>query len=186
VASPGYDRVFFYRSDLQNIFIGDAAFASAGPPFGGSGNPRGFREIPARSRRITYLAGPEWTFKYAAVTGQIDYLHEITGRNHGDEIRAALGIPLGRLGGSWTANVGVTWKSAGIVNYYYGLPGLYDAGWALNPFAKIGYSRPLSSKWKLDAFVHCERLGNGIADSPIVRGHYVTTAFVGATYVIHK
>src|SRR5207237_6354188 len=22
IASPGYDRVFFYRSDLQNIFIG--------------------------------------------------------------------------------------------------------------------------------------------------------------------
>jgi outer membrane scaffolding protein for murein synthesis (MipA/OmpV family) len=44
----------------------------------------------------------------------------------------------------------------------------------------------LSSKWKLDAFVHCERLGNAIADSPIVRGHYVTTAFAGVTYVIHK
>jgi outer membrane protein len=186
VASPGYDRVFFYRSDLQNIFIGDAAFASAGPPFTGSGNPRGFREIPARSRKITYLAGPEWTFKYAGVSGQLDYLHEITGRNHGDEIRAALRIPLGQMAGSWSANVGVTWKSAGIVNYYYGSPGLYDAGWALNPFAKIGYSRPLGGKWKLDAFLHCERLGNAIADSPIIRGHYVTTAFVGATYVIHK
>lgn len=191
IASPGYDRVFFYRSDLQNVFIGGTTSVAAGGETAFVPTPRGnpgqtFREIPARPRKITYLAGPEWTFKYAAVTGQIDYLHEITGRNHGDEIRAALGIPLGRLAGSWTANVGVTWKSAGIVNYYYGLPGLYDAGWALNPFAKIGYSRPLSSKWKLDAFVHCERLGNGIADSPIIRGHYVTTAFIGATYVIHK
>jgi outer membrane protein len=191
IASPGYDRVFFYRSDLQNIFIGGttAVAAGGGKPFVGNGGgqtPQGFREIPARPRRVTYLAGPEWTFKYAGVSGQFDYLHEITGRNHGDEIRAALGFPLGRLAGSWRANVGVTWKSADIVNYYYGSPGLYEGGWALNPFAKIGYSRPLSSKWKLDAFVHCERLGNAIADSPIVRGHYVTTAFVGATYVIHK
>jgi outer membrane protein len=101
-------------------------------------------------------------------------------------MRAALGIPLGRLAGTWTANVGVTWKSAGIVNYYYGSPGVYEAGWALNPFAKIGYSRPLSRKWNLDAFVHCERLGNAISDSPIIGRHYVTTAFVGATYVFHK
>jgi outer membrane protein len=191
IASPGYDRVFFYRSDLQNIFVGGATAVTAGggKPFlgnGGGQNAQGFREVPARPRRITYLAGPEWTFKYAGVTGQLDYLHEITGRNHGDEIRAGLRVPLGSLAGSWTANVGVTWKSAGIVNYYYGSPGLYEAGWALNPFAKIGYSRPLSSKWRLDAFVHCERLGNAIADSPIIRGHYVTTAFVGATYVIHK
>jgi outer membrane protein len=189
VASPGYDRVFFYRSDLQNIFVGGttAVAASGATTFvRNNQNPQVFQQIPERSRKITYLAGPEWTFRYARVTGQVDYLHEITGRNHGDEIRAALGIPLGQLAGSWSANVGVTWKSAGIVNYYYGAPGIYDAGWALNPFAKLGYSRPLSSKWKLDAFVHCERLGNGIADSPIVRGHYVTTAFVGATYVIHK
>jgi outer membrane protein len=189
VASPGYDRVFFYRSDLQNIFIGGttAVAANGATTFvPNTKNPQVFQQIPERSRKITYLAGPEWTFRYARVTGQVDYLHEITGRNHGDEIRAALGIPLGQLAGSWSANVGVTWKSAGIVNYYYGAPGVYEAGWALNPFAKLGYSRPLSRKWKLDAFVHCERLGNGIADSPIVRGHYVTTAFVGATYVIHK
>jgi outer membrane scaffolding protein for murein synthesis (MipA/OmpV family) len=63
---------------------------------------------------------------------------------------------------------------------------VYDAGPVLNPFVKLGYSRPLSSKWKLDAFVHCERLGNAIADSPIVGQRYVTTAFVGATYVFHK
>lgn len=193
VASPGYDRVFFYRSDLQNIFIGGTTSATGGTPTGvgklpgGSGSsPQGFREFPAHARKATYLAGPEWTFKYAGLSGQLDYLHEITGRNHGDEIRAALGIPLARVGGSWNANVGVTWKSAAIVNYYYGDPGLYRLGWALNPFVKIGYSRPLSSKWKLDAFVHCERLGNGIADSPIVAHRYVKTVFVGATYVIHK
>jgi MipA family protein len=183
VASPGYDRVFFYRSDLQNIFVGVSSFTGS---TAGYYTPQGLRqELPPRSRKITYLAGPEWTFKYADLTGQLDYLHEITGRNHGDEIRAALRIPLGQLAGSWNLNLGVTWKSAAIVNYYYGSPGLYDAGWALNPFAKIGYSRPLSRKWKLDAFVHSERLGNAIADSPIVGHRYVTTAFVGATYIFH-
>jgi outer membrane protein len=185
VASPGYDRVFFYRSDPQNLFIGSsAAFAT----------PRNQpyvtyvqQQVAKRSPKVTYLAGPEWTFRYGALTGQLDYLHEITGRNHGDEVRAALKVPLGHLAGAWAANMGLTWKSTAVVNYYYGVPGgVYDAGPALNPFVKIGYSRPLSSKWELDAFVHCERLGNAIYDSPIVARHYVTTAFVGATYSFHR
>jgi outer membrane protein len=185
IASPGYDRVFFYRSDLQNIFVGGSASFSTSTP-GKVPLLDQQQQIPSRPRKITYLAGPEWTFKFASVSGQLDYLHEITGRNHGDEIRAALRVPLGQPAGSWSASLGLTWKSAGIVNYYYGSPGLYEPGWALNPFAKVGYSRPLSRKWKLDAFVHCERLGNAIANSPIVGRRYVTTAFVGATYVFHE
>jgi MipA family protein len=186
VASPGYDRVFFYRSDLQNLFIGgSASLTSSHTPSSLTLQDRQL-VLTQRARKVTYLAGPEWTFKYGYLTGQLDYLHEITGRNHGDEVRAALGFPLGHLGGSWGARVGLTWKSAAVVNYYYGSPGVYDAGPALNPFAKIGYSRPLSKKWTLDAFVHCERLGRAIADSPIVAKQYVTTAFVGATYVFHQ
>ena len=185
VASPGYDRVFFYRSDLQNFFVGaPQAPLSTGRAFVGA--PQVKEQLPPSPRKVTYLAGPEWTFKYGGVTGQLDYLHEITGRNHGDEVRAALGIPLGQLGGSWTTNLGITWKSAGEVNYYYGVPDLYRPGSALNPFAKIGYSRPLSKKWKLDAFVHCERMGDSVYDSPIVGHRFVTTAFIGATYVFHK
>ncbi len=186
VASPGYDRVFFYRSDLQNLFIGGTGFTASGPPNLVERSPQVQRSLPQRSRKVTYLAGPEWTFQYAGLTGQLDFLHEITGHNHGDEIRAAVGIPLGHLAGDWSARLGLTWKSAAIVNYYYGSPGVYDPGATLNPFAKIGYSRPLSTKWKLDAFVHCERLGSAIASSPIVAHRYVTTAFVGATYVFHQ
>lgn len=196
VASPGYDRVFFYRSDLQNFFAfsptsfagGRTTYVTKPPsPALQAETPAAFRELPQPVRKVTYLAGPEWTFKLGRLSGQFDYLHEITGRTHGDEIRGALGVPLGSvLGGSVNARAGFTWKSAATVNYYYGYPGLYKAGWALNPFVKLGYSRPLSSKWRFDALVHCERLGNAISDSPIVDRHYVTTAFIGATYVFHK
>jgi len=109
-------------------------------------------------------------------------LHEITGHNHGDEVRAALGIPLGHLGGTWSTNVGFTWKSANIVNYYYGAPGIYDGGAAFDPFVKLGFSRPLKGKWKLTGFVETERLANAITDSPIVNARFVTTTFVGAMY----
>jgi outer membrane protein len=183
VASPGYDRVFFYRSDLQNIFVSgfsgtgyNAAVVKADTP--------GAIAFPRKTRRITYLAGPEWTFKFEGVTGQLDFLHEITAQNHGDEIRAALGIPLveRRTTGSLALNVGITWKSAAVVNYYYGAPNVYEAGSALNPFIKIKFSRPLAGKWRLDALVQYERLGRAIANSPIVTEDQVVTAFIGATY----
>jgi MipA family protein len=191
IASPGYDRVFFYRSDPQNVFVtGVNAFnANVGPitPLVRN-NPDGTTTVvpavkfPPRSRQWTYLAGPEWTFKYGTVTGQLDLLHEITGHHHGDEIRAALGIPLSHVGGSWTGNVGLTWKSSAVVNYYYGASGIYDPGPALNPFIKLAFARPLKGKWKLTAFVEYERLGKSIAESPIVNARGVTTTFVGATY----
>jgi outer membrane protein len=204
IASPGYDRVFFYRSDPQNIFVtGLGNFNSTGStgknPGTGASNGGGNSnnpgqpppdttglisrtKFPPRARQWTYLAGPEWTFKYAGMSGQVDVLHEITGHNHGNEVRAALGIPLSRVGGAWTADVGITWKSAAIVNYYYGAPGIYAAGAALDPFVKLAYSRPLTDKWKITGFVESERLSHAIAASPIVNEHFVTTTFVGMVY----
>jgi outer membrane protein len=178
VASPGYDRVFFYRSDLQNVFVSgfgaNTALVHSQTP--------GAVKFPPRPRRVTYLAGPELTLKYGGITGQFDVLHEITGHNHGNEIRAAAGVPLLQGRGSLTANVGITWKSAAIVNYYYGSSSIYQAGSALDPFFKLGYTLPLTGKWRLHAFAEYERLASAIADSPIVAERYVATWFIGAIY----
>ncbi len=191
IASPGYDRVFFYRSDPQNIFV--TAFSAVNANAGqltpvvrynqdGTASVVPAVKFPPRSRQWTYLAGPEWTFKFGDVTGQVDLLHEITGHNHGDEIRAALGLPVSHLGGAWTGNLGLTWKSSAVVNYYYGAPGIYEAGPALSPFLKLAFARPLTRKWKVTAFVEYERLGKAITESPIVNARGVTTTFVGAAY----
>src|ERR1700753_3301248 len=82
VASPGYDRVYFYRTDLQNFFV--TGYDAAGAPTYGYGGPgsldaAGSSKITPRPRRITYLAGPEWTFKTEQFVTQLDLLHEITG-----------------------------------------------------------------------------------------------------------
>ena len=170
IATPGYDRVYFYRNDLQNFFN----IVSSGTP--------GATKVPPPAPRITYLAGPEWTFKYGRVSGQLDLLRDATGQNNGDEIRGALGIPLLKSKGTVSANIGFTWKSAATVNYYYRVPLLYSGSAAFDPFIKLGYTLPLSSKWRFNAFAEYERLGNGIANSPIVAEHSVATVFVGAIY----
>jgi MipA family protein len=180
IATPGYDRVFFYRSDLQNIFVSGILSGDNGHTTTTGGSH--VESVPGGPRHWTYLAGPEWTFETHGIKGQLDLLHEITAQNHGNEVRAALGIPVIESVGSLSANIGLTWKSSAIVSYYYGVPGGYEGRWALDPFVKFGYSRPLSSKWRLTAFVDYEHLGNAIADSPIVNAHYVLTVFAGATY----
>ncbi len=178
VASPGYDRVFFYRSDPQNLFYNGLPDSPAQE----SAQTPGAVPVPPRPRHITYLAGPEWTLKYDGISSQLDVLHEITGQNGGTEVRAAVGVPLLQARGALTASVGMTWKSAAIVNYYYGMNNLYEAGSAFDPFIKLGYTLPLAGKWRFSTFAEYERLGSAIADSPIVAERYVATAFVGAIY----
>jgi len=171
IASPGYDRIFFYRSDLQNIFV------NLGGPTGGSNTPP--VPFPSRPRRITYLAGPEWTFNDHGIIGQLDVLREVTGHNHGEEVRAAVKLPVTRSTGSLSATIGLTWQSAAIVNYYYGAPRIYESGSALRPFLKLAYTRPLGPRWHFEGVAQYEHLANAIADSPIVAHNYVVTSFLG-------
>lgn len=185
LATPGYDRVYFYRSDLQNLFINGFSSGANATVAAAAVVPRsapGAVPYPEHTRSVTYLAGPEWTAKIHGVTAQVDLLHEVTGHNHGDEIRAAFGIPLYESVGSLHANVGLTWKSAAVVNYYYGEMYIYQGGAAFNPFVKLGYTRPLGGKWRLNALLHFEKLGKSIRDSPIVEADNVETVFVGAVY----
>lgn len=186
IATPGYDRAFFSRSDLQNVFVtGAVATPGSGttvdplpPPLSPPVEFRGHR------RHTTYFVGPEWLFSFDRFIGQLTALREVTGRHDGYEVRGALSTPLIQNRNSLVANAGFTWKSAATVRYYYGVQGLYRPDSALNPFVKVGYSRALSQRWTLNAFVHYEYLGDDIADSPIVSNHSVVTAFVGFNFKV--
>lgn len=184
IAAPGYDRVFFYRNDLQNIFIpgGTALPGYYATPT--TDIPEAGRNFPVRERHTTYLAGPEWTFNYGRVTGQFNALRELTGEHEGYEVRGALSAPLIRARGSLVASAGFTWKSREIVDYYYGVDGLYEPGASFNPFIKLGYAQPLSDRWTLNAFAHYEHLSNEISRSPVVAENHVTTVFAGVVFKI--
>ncbi len=186
IAAPGYDRVFFYRNDLQNIFVagvqgGGTTFTSVGVAVPAAG-----KEFEVKDRHTTYLVGPEWNFNYGRVTGQLNALREVTGEHDGYEVRGALAAPVvaGRLG-SLSVGAGFTWKSKEVVRYYYGVEGLYEPGSGLNPSVKLHYSLPLSDRWTLNALAHYERLASAIADSPIVTRDHVTTVFAGVVFRIH-
>jgi outer membrane protein len=180
IAAPGYDRVFFYRNDLQNIFIEGGTTLATGTPVADGGQEFQVRE----PRRTTYLVGPEWTFSSGRLTGQLNALREVTGRHDGYEVRGALAAPLIQSKSSLVASTGFTWKSSEVVRYYYGVDRLYAPGSAFSPFVKVRYARPLSERWTFNAFAHYEFLANSIADSPIVSQNHVTTFFAGAVFKI--
>lgn len=184
VAAPGYDRVFFFRNDLQNLFVN--GFTDSGavnrPPMGPEREPR---VVPLERRHTTFLAGPEWSFNYGRLIGQLNALYEVTGRHSGYEVRAAAAAPIVQSQSNLTLSAGVTWKSAEVVGYYYEVEGVYEQpGAALNPFIKLSFSRPLNERWSLNAFAHYERLDSDVVDSPIVTEPDVTTVFAGFDYKI--
>lgn len=183
VATPGFDRVFFSSSDLQNVIV-EATFAGNGQT--DSPNPPSLVEqsFPVGSRHTTYLAGPEWLFRYRDFIGQVNALYEVTGRHKGYEMHAAVSAPLVQTRQSLVVNAGWTWKSAAAVDYYYGVESLYQPGAAFNPFIKLSYQLPLSERWTLTAFVHYEYLDDAIVDSPIVSDREVVTAFAGFKFKV--
>jgi outer membrane protein len=182
IASPGFDRVFFSRSDLQNVVV---PFAAAPPGFGNAVAGRDENvAFPVGRRRTTYLAGPEWMFRHDDFIGQVSALYEVTGRHKGYEVRAAVSAPLIQRKQSLVVNAGLTFKSAQTVDYYYGVPDLYNPDGALSPFIKFNYSLPLSDRWTFTAFVHYEHLDGSIVDSPIVEDREVVTAFAGLNFKV--
>ncbi len=167
IATPGYDRVFFHRNDPQNIFVPFSEAAPANVQFRVS------------DRHTTYLAGLEWMVHRGDFVGQVDALYEVTGRHHGAELRAAVARSFTAGRGDLSATTGLTWKSAEIVDHYYGVDAAYRPDAALNPFLKLEYGLPLSDRWRLRAFAHYEHLDDEIADSPLVSDDRVVTAFAG-------
>jgi MipA family protein len=177
IASPGFDRVFFNRKDLQNVVV---PLAAGAPSF----VAQDVQQFEVGRRRTTYLAGPEWMFRHDDFIGQVSALYEVTGRHKGYEVRAAVSAPLVQRKQSLVVNTGVTWKSAETVDYYYGVPGLYKPDGALSPFIKFNYALPLSDRWTFTAFVHYEYLHDSIVDSPIVSDREVVTAFAGFNFKV--
>jgi outer membrane protein len=177
IASPGFDRVFFNRKDLQNVIV---PLATVAPSFGA----QDVQQFEVGRRHTTYLAGPEWMFRHDDFIGQVSALYEVTGRHNGYEVRAAVSAPLVQREQSLVVNTGLTWKSAETVAYYYGVPGLYRPDGALSPFIKLNYALPLSDRWTFTAFVHYEHLDGSIVDSPIVSDREVVTAFAGFNFKV--
>ena len=143
IATPGFDRVFFSRHDLQNVIV---PFAAEAPPCSRTAAAEE-QTFPVGRRHTTYLAGPEWLFRHRDFIGQVSALYEVTGRHRATKCVPRSRRRWSRRSSRWSINAGLTWKSAATVDYYYGVQDLYSPDGALSPFVKLSYALPLSERW---------------------------------------
>ena len=148
IATPGFDRVFFSRNDLQNVVVavrGGRGAAVVQP----LAEPKS-RRSRSGSRHTTYLAGPEWMFRHRDFIGQVNALYEVTGRHHGYEVRAAVSAPLVQTKQSLVDQCRPDVEERRDRRLLLRRDRIsIDPDGALNPFVKLSYALPLSARWTL-------------------------------------
>ncbi|BDX08338.1 MipA/OmpV family protein [Planctobacterium marinum] len=94
--------------------------------------------------------------------------------------------------GEWRviANLRATWKSAALLDYYYGIDARdtfdatlhYTAGSAW--FTQVGLSanRKITENWRWLLHISYNHLPSAMSDSPLVDKNYTITTFAGVTY----
>jgi outer membrane protein len=179
VARVNSDRVFFGRTDTRFIDIGlDGAQLPAAVNF----KPPG-RDY-AVELGLEMLAGGDW----GAL--QLSAFHDVSGTHEGYELYAdySFGWRDQRL--YLEPSFGVSYKSAELNDYYWGVT-LEEAGFVASPYeadaglnwhARFMLGYQLNKRWALSVVAEYERLNDEAAASPIVEEDSVLGWFAGASY----
>ena len=120
----------------------------------------------------------------------IDLLTDASNKSKGQEAVFAYAYPISQ--GRWTLRpeIGVSWKSSDLVDYYFGVDAhesrvgraAYEADATLTPFAGVQFEYALYERTQLLGGVGVARLGDGINDSPIVDDRGVGVGYLGLSY----
>jgi outer membrane protein len=142
-------------------------------------------------RRMAVLAGMEYSVYLGNTSVSVQWLHDVIGVHQGQEVRLGLDRRFRYQQNQFTLAGGAVWQSAKVIDYYYGLdlgeleqsPELaYRAGDSTTPYVRLGWRRPISQGWTLQATVHHKWLGSAVTASPLVAQDSSTTVFVGGVY----
>ena len=176
VARVNSDRVFFGRTDTRFVDIG---LDGAQLPVAVSFKPPD-RDY-AIELGIEMLAGGDWGQL------QLSAFHDVSGTHEGFEIYADYGYGWRQQRLYIEPSFGVSYKSADLNNYYWGitaeeagivaLPYEADAGLNWHTRLMIGYQ--LNKRWALSLVAEYERLNDEAAASPIVAEDDVLGWFAG-------
>jgi outer membrane protein len=120
----------------------------------------------------------------------VSLVSDLLGRSRGQEVEFRHLIMLPVLGFQLIPSGGVRWKSARLVDYYYGvrpnetLPDrpAYEGEQAFDPFLRLVVRHSLTKHWSLFSDAQWEWLAREITNSPIVGKDYQLGLTVGALY----
>ena len=182
------ERVFFGRTSGPIGFL-DVGF---GPPLEDVVSVGGQAAviIPAPDRKwaleggLELLAEGRWGFLQGTL------FHDLGGVHDGAELSLRYGIGWRRARWYLEPMIGLSWKSADLNNYYWGLRGdevplgamPYRAGDGVNASARLSVTRYLTPRWSLVAALEVERLNRSVRRSPVVADSAVLGGFAGVSF----
>ncbi len=173
------DRVFFGKTDTEFVTAGlDGATLPVAT----------LLEIPDRDYAgeigVELLAGGRWGRL------QLTAHHDVSGTHDGYEVHADYGRGFRRQRWYVEPSFGLSYKSAALNDYYWGVrpgeasPALpeYDAGAGMNVHARLMLGYQISRNWRFALVAEAERLNDEAFASPIVVDRTVFGYFAGFGY----
>lgn len=170
------DRVFFGKTDTRfvNIDLAGAPLAEAT-----------LFTVPDRDYAIEF--GVELLADGAWGQLQVTAFHDVSNTHDGYELYADYGYGWRSQRWYFEPSIGVSYKSAALNNYYWGVrddevndvlpPYQADAG--LNAHARVMLSYQLSRQWSFSLVTEYERLNDEATSSPLVEEQDVVGYFAG-------
>ncbi len=179
VARVNSDRVFFGKTDTRFVVLD-----LAGMPLTQA------VEFKVPDRDYAVELGMEMLTDGPWGALQLSAFHDVSGKHEGYELYAnySYGWRDQRL--YIEPSIGVSYKSANLNNYYWGVAdneagvvvAPYEAEAGLNWHARLMVGYQLSRHWGLSIAAEYERINNEAAASPIVNEHDVLGYFAGVAY----
>ncbi|HEY8519687.1 MAG TPA: MipA/OmpV family protein [Gammaproteobacteria bacterium] len=180
------DRIFFSKTDTEYVSLfSSAGFVSTDEALLSAPQPI---EVPDRDYAfevgLELLSDGDWGFLQAAVH------HDASDKHGGSELYVNYGRSFRRQRWFVEPSVGVSWKSADLNDYYWGvrpheasiwLPE-YRAGAGANVEARIAASYQIDRHWAFHAAAQYERLSSEAAASPLVEERSVKSGFAGFSF----
>lgn len=145
---------------------------------------------PLRERDLSALAGLEASARLGGWDWQLQALTDVSGVHQGEELRFALSRGTRARHNQFGLALGFSWKSAEVMEYYYGVTEgeasehrpAYRPGSGASPFVRLSWSRPASESWRWLGSVQYEHLSDAVRDSPLTDQNQVMQIFVGGVY----
>lgn len=192
VAVPSYDRVFFSRWDLGNIFVDISSFAAfeVEPLSIPEDNLTQINDDELTPRKFSVLGGLEYSRQFNHSSLQLSLVTDLTNTHSGTEARFAFSQQVQE---NISTTVGFTWKDAKLTDYYYGINdnevidnrGAYSANSSISPFIRFSWLINSHNKnaWRLS--IDYQKLDKEISHSPLVDEDYSVTFFVGKRFKLN-
>ncbi len=141
-------------------------------------------------RDFAVSSGLEFIYSHAWGDIQGQLLADVSDVHGGQSAWLAYSYPWYTPKSEVSLSLGLDWKSASLVDYYYGVQRderidgrpSYRAGSGVNSVIRLSARHALSDRWHLVGVMEREYLSGAIRNSPIIKRDAVNTIFLGLYY----